>query len=163
MRTKHLYVLIHIRIKGGVGAGKHVLAIQWFFSECFLSGSFLLFMFHVSLCCAVFMLIFYHLCYFCLVLLCFHACLFADVLCYLLGKGWPLGSRLWCLIVTLSLSHWYPGSDVLLDCIDSWYLPYFLLCLFFVALWSQAWKRADLLALFCVICPCVLSLSLMVY
>ena len=37
----------------------------------------------------------------------------------LLGGGWPLGSRLWCLIVTLSLSHWYPGSGVVLDCIDS--------------------------------------------
>ena len=39
---------------------------------------------------------------------------------HLLGKGWPLGSRLWCLFfVTLSLSHWYPGSGVVLDCIDS--------------------------------------------
>ena len=24
----------------------------------------------------------------------------------------PLGSRLWCLAVSLSLSHWYPGSGV---------------------------------------------------
>ena len=45
----------------------------------------------------------------------------------LLVKGWPLGSRLWCLIVTLSLFHWYPGSGVALDCIDSWSLPSFLL------------------------------------
>ena len=30
-----------------------------------------------------------------------------------------LGSRLWCLAVSLSLSHWYPGSGVVLDCIDS--------------------------------------------
>ena len=45
----------------------------------------------------------------------------------LLGKRWPLGSRLWCLIVTLSLSHWYPGSGVVLECIDSWSLPSFLL------------------------------------
>ena len=29
------------------------------------------------------------------------------------------GSRLWCLAVSLSLSHWYPGSGVVLDCIDS--------------------------------------------
>ena len=29
------------------------------------------------------------------------------------------GSRLWCLTVSLSLSHWYPGSGVVLDCIDS--------------------------------------------
>ena len=40
----------------------------------------------------------------------------------------PLGSRLWCLSVNLSLSHWYPGSGVVLDCIDSWSLhPYLLL------------------------------------
>ena len=25
----------------------------------------------------------------------------------------------WCLTVSLSLSHWYPGSGVVLDCIDS--------------------------------------------
>ena len=53
-----------------------------------------------------------HLCYFCLVLLCFHARLFVDAL-------WPLGSSLSCLIVTLSLSHWYLGSGVVLDCINS--------------------------------------------
>ena len=41
--------------------------------------------------------------------------------CRLLGKGWPLGSHLWCLHVTvsLSLSHWYHGSCVVLDSIDS--------------------------------------------
>ena len=33
--------------------------------------------------------------------------------------GWPLGSRLWCLAVGLLLSHWYPGSGVVLNCIDS--------------------------------------------
>ena len=38
---------------------------------------------------------------------------------HLLGKGWPLGSRLWCLTVSLPLSHWYPVSGVVLDCIDS--------------------------------------------
>ena len=50
------------------------------------------------------------------------------VLCgHLLGKGWPLGSRLWCLSLSLSLSHWYPGSGVVLDCINSWSLhPYLL-------------------------------------
>ena len=30
-----------------------------------------------------------------------------------------LGSRLWCLTMSLSLSHWYFGSGVVLDCIDS--------------------------------------------
>ena len=29
--------------------------------------------------------------------------------------------------MTLSLSHWYPGSGVVLDCIDSWSLPSFFL------------------------------------
>ena len=45
---------------------------------------------------------------------------FVRVPCgHLLGKGRPLGSRLWCLTVSLSLSHWYPGSGAVLDCIDS--------------------------------------------
>ena len=30
-----------------------------------------------------------------------------------------LGSRLGCLIVKLSLSHWNPGSGVVVDCINS--------------------------------------------
>ena len=91
-----------------------------------------------------------------LCLLCFvRVCLYV-LRGHLLGKGWPLGSRLWCLLwvchfpigilgqvwylivsipdlcnltyswlsfvvssVSLSLSHWYPGSGVVLDCIDS--------------------------------------------
>ena len=55
-------------------------------------------------------------------------CVCLYVLCgHLLGKGWPFGSRLWCLTVSLSLSHWYPGSGEVLDCIDSWSLhPYLL-------------------------------------
>ena len=36
---------------------------------------------------------------------------------HLLGK--PPDSRLRCLTVSLSLSHWYPGSSVVRDCIDS--------------------------------------------
>ena len=35
---------------------------------------------------------------------------------HLLGTGWPLGCRFWCLTVSLSLAHWYPGSGVELDC-----------------------------------------------
>ena len=55
-------------------------------------------------------------------------CFFLSCVCYayvsvclyvpcghLLGKG----SRLWCQTASLSLSHWYPGSGVVLDCIDS--------------------------------------------
>ena len=56
-----------------------------------------------------------------------HVCL--SMPCgHLLGKGWPLGSRLWCLIATLSLSDWYLKSAVVLDCINSWYMPSFLYC-----------------------------------
>ena len=59
-----------------------------------------------------------------------HVCLLMP--CgHLLGKGCPLGSRLWCLILMMSLSHWYLGSGVVLDCIDSWSLPSFLFCLDF--------------------------------
>ena len=46
---------------------------------------------------------------------------------HLLGKYWPLGSRLLCLNVNLSFSHWYPGSGVVLGCINSWSLPSLLL------------------------------------
>ena len=45
---------------------------------------------------------------------------------HLLGKGWPLGSRLWGITVSLSLSHWYPVSGVVLDIIDSWSLYLYL-------------------------------------
>ena len=38
---------------------------------------------------------------------------------HLLGKGLPIGSRLRRLSVSLSLSHWYLGSGVVLNCIDS--------------------------------------------
>ena len=63
-----------------------------------------------------------------LCLLCLCVSLFIILPCgHQLGKGWPLGSRLWCLTVSLSLPHWYPGSGVVLDCIDSLSLyPYFL-------------------------------------
>ena len=54
-----------------------------------------------------------------LCLLCLCARLFKCVLWSPAGKGLIFGSRLWCLTVSLSLSHWYPESDVVLDCIDS--------------------------------------------
>ena len=52
-------------------------------------------------------------------LLCLCARLFICALWSPAGKGLALGSCLWCLTVSLSLSHWYPGSGVVLDCIDS--------------------------------------------
>ena len=48
----------------------------------------------------------------------------------------PAGKGLtsWLLFVvssvSLSISHWYPGSGVVLDCIDSWSLPPYLLLQF---------------------------------
>ena len=57
---------------------------------------------------------------------------------HLLGKGWPLGSRLWCMTVSLSLSHWYPGSGVVLDCIYSWSLHPYLL-------WINSWSLFQVL------------------
>ena len=53
-------------------------------------------------------------------------CLYVPC-CQLLGKGWPLGSGLWCLTVSLSLSHWYPGSGVVLDSLSLH--PYLLMYL----------------------------------
>ena len=37
----------------------------------------------------------------------------------LLGEGPCLLALVWCPTVSLSLSHWCPGSDVVLDFIDS--------------------------------------------
>ena len=71
-----------------------------------------------------------HLCFFlsCVWYAFLRACLFVP--CgHLLGKGWPLLSRLWCLTLSLSHTHWYPGSGVVFDCINSWSLHLYLLTL----------------------------------
>ena len=106
MQTKHLYVLIHIWTKGEVGA---------------LFNRFKPFS-------KIFLLTVPRLCFFCGSFMLFLSC-FVVLSCigHLLGKGWPLGSHLWCLIVMLSLSHWCPRSGVVLDCIYFWSLPSFLL------------------------------------
>ena len=58
--------------------------------------------------------------FFCLV---FAMHLYASVYMCLLVTCWEraadLLACLWCLAVSLLLSHWYPGSGVVLDCIDS--------------------------------------------
>ena len=51
-----------------------------------------------------------------LCLLCLCACQYICALWSPAGKG--LTSRL-SFVVSLSLSNWYPGSGVVLDCIDS--------------------------------------------
>ena len=60
-----------------------------------------------------------HLCYFVLFLLCFCARLFIDALWSPAGKGLTSWLSFVMFILMLSLSHWYPGSGVVLDCIDS--------------------------------------------
>ena len=52
-------------------------------------------------------------------LLCLCARLFICALWSPAGKGLTLGSRLWCLTVSLLLSLSYPGSGMVLDCIGS--------------------------------------------
>ena len=62
-----------------------------------------------------------------LCLLCLCVRLFICALWSPAGKG--LTSWLSFVVSTMSLplSHWYPGSGVVLDCIDSWFLhPYLL-------------------------------------
>ena len=60
-----------------------------------------------------------HLCFSVLCLLCLCVRLFICALWSPAGKGLTSGSRLGCLTVSLSHSHWYPGSGVVLDFVDS--------------------------------------------
>ena len=114
MQTKHLCVLIHIWTKVEVGAPlNRFKPSSKIFYWPFQGGTSF-----VDLLCVFFLSCG---CY-----------AFARVCLYVpgghpLGKDWPPGSRLWCLTVGLLLSHWYPGSGVVLDCIGSWSLhPYLL-------------------------------------
>ena len=87
MQIKHLCVLIHIWTKGGVRAVKRFKP----------SSKIFYWPFHGSTSFVD------HLCYV-LCLSCFPVCSLLP--CgHLLGKGWPLGFCLWCLIAFLSLSH----------------------------------------------------------
>ena len=54
----------------------------------------------------------------CLLCLCAH--LFICALWSPAGKGLTSWLSFVVSTVSLSLSHWYPGSGVVLDCIDSW-------------------------------------------
>ena len=93
---KKLCVLIHIWTKGEVGAPWYRLKpsskifLLTITRQYFLCGSFMLLL---SCFCYAFVRV-------CLLLHCGH----------LLGKGWPLHSRLLSLIVKLSLFHWYPSQ-----------------------------------------------------
>ena len=59
--------------------------------------------------------------YFCSVLrlLCLCACLFICALWSPVGKGLTSWLSFVVSTVSLSLSHWYPGTGVVLDCINS--------------------------------------------
>ena len=84
MQTKHLCVLVHIWTKAEVGAPWNRFMSSKIFllaGRCFFCGSFMLFL---SCFCYAFVRV-------CLLMPCGH----------LLKKGWPLGSRLWGLIVKL--------------------------------------------------------------
>ena len=64
---------------------------------------------------------------FCLVFAMFCARLFICALWSPAGKGLTSWLSFVVSTVSLSLSHWYPGSGVVLDCIDSLSLhPYLL-------------------------------------
>ena len=81
---------------------KYVKALQGFFllnfqRWCFSCGSFLLFISFISLLC----------CLGCSLQPCDH----------LLGKGWPLGSLVYCVFVTFPFG--VPDQVWVLDCIDS--------------------------------------------
>ena len=65
---------------------------------------------------------------FCLVLLCLCARLFICALWSPAGKGLTSWLSFVVSTVSLSLSHWYPGSGAVLDCIDSRSLHPYLLC-----------------------------------
>ena len=64
---------------------------------------------------------------FCLVFAMFCARLFICALWSPAGKGLTSWLSFVVSSVSLSLSHWYPGSGVVLDCIDSLSLHHFLL------------------------------------
>ena len=63
-----------------------------------------------------------------LCLLCLCARLVICALWSPAGKGLTSWLSFVVSTVSWSLSHWYPGSDVVLDCIDSWSLHPYLLC-----------------------------------
>ena len=73
---------------------------------------------------------------FCLVFAMFCANLFICALWSPAGKGLTSWLSFVVSSVSLSLSLWYPGSGVVLDCIDSWslHLSYFYKCMKF--LWN---------------------------
>ena len=66
------------------------------------------------------------------------------------GKGLTSWLSFVVSSVSLSLSHWYPGSGVVLDCIDSWSLHHYLLLKMIGSdIWDCLEKHFEQLALLC--------------
>ena len=104
VRAKYLCVLIRVWVGGGVGAVGPVWALQWGVlltvpGRYFFCGSFMFL--------------------FCLVFVMFCARLFICASWSPAGKGLTSWLSFVVSSVSLSLSHWYPWSGVVLDCIDS--------------------------------------------
>ena len=78
---------------------------------------------------------------FCLVFALFCARLFICALWSPAGKGLTSWLSFVVSSVSLSLYHWYPGSGVVLDCIDSWSLHHYLL--FFKSLLCQGLSESE--------------------
>ena len=118
MQTKHICVLIHIWTKGEFGAPLNQFkpSSQIFYWPFQGGTSFVDIYVFLSCVCYAFVCI----------------CLYVPS-GHLLGKGWPLGSRLWCLSVSLLLSHWYLGQVWCLivsipDLCTLTYFKYHVLC-----------------------------------
>ena len=90
---------------------------------------------------------------FCLVFAMFCARLFICAFWSPAGKGLTSWLSFVVSSVSLSLSHWYPGSCVVLDCIDSLSLHHYLLLLIVFTFYVNM--------LICLSC-CVMFLSLAV-
>ena len=104
VRARCLCVLVRVWVGDGVGAVGPVWALQWGVlltvpRRCFFCGSFMFL--------------------FCLVFAVFCARLFVCASWSPAGKGLTSWLSFVVSSVSLSLSHWYPGSGVVLDCIDS--------------------------------------------
>ena len=80
---------------------------------------------------------------FCLVFAMFCARLFICALWSPAGKGLTSWLSFVVSSVSLSLSHWYPGSGVVLDCIDSWSLHHYLLLLLRYKTFQLKWTRNE--------------------
>ena len=117
MQTKYLCVLIHIWIRVRLAPLNRFKPSSKIFYWPFQGGTFI-----VDLLC------------FCsvLCLLCLCARLFVCALWSPAGKGLTSWLSFVVSTVSLSLSHCYPESGVVLDCIDSWSLhPYLLWNLYY--------------------------------